>query len=267
MQRAFIVALFFCAFTSEGLSWDLRKGCESLGTCQWVNNSENRFRIEFNRPFQEAQSCDLSKHQKKFKQEPCEKDMVWVCSEDYKVNVCVEKDLMKDTLGNPAGNFSRESCEQACRLKGRELPTNNEWLVAANGTRFENCDIHKPHPCVQEGFSQECLKRNFNHIPGSVKRPLCVSDFGLRDMVGVYGSWVAETHDGSGWQRARKYNQPPLRQGFFNGGLWPQKASTIFYQTKAHLTSYSDYSIGCRCAKPVGGPKFFALATSPESSL
>jgi hypothetical protein len=235
--------------TSAQKVWDLRKGCQSIGTCQWVNNSENRFRIEFNRPFQDTQNCDLIKYQKKFNQPPCENDMVWVCSDEYKVNFCIDKDLMKDALGNPAGNFSRESCEQACRLQGRELPTNNEWLVAANGTRFENCDIKKLHPCAKEGFSQECLQKNFNHIPGSVQRPRCVSARGVRDMVGVYGSWVAETHDGSGWRRARKFNEPPLRQGFFNGGLWPQLASTVFYQTKAHLRSYSDYSIGCRCVK------------------
>jgi hypothetical protein len=248
LRLLFCLNLILFSAMAMAAEWDLEQGCQSMGTCNWVNNKANRFRYEFNRPFTNHADCSLSQFIETYGKFPCPGQMTWVCSTKYQVNFCIDTNLREDLWGNPDGNFSRNRCQSLCQSQGYDLPTNNEWLVAANGTQFKDCDINIPNPCASENYSNECLKRNFNYIPGSVLRPNCVSNFGVRDMVGVLGQWVLETHEGNGWKSAKRFDQAPAPRGFFNGGLWPQKYSTVFYQTRAHGIHYGDYSIGCRCA-------------------
>lgn len=174
----------------------------------------------------------------------CPAGMVFVCSSQYRTRACIAQNL-ESSNSIPTGNLNMNSCQNLCaRYPGGRLPTNNEWLVGAAGTSAASCLPQLP---VRQGCNgQGCINRpnpnsardmadtRYNsHLQNS--RPQCVSRAGLKDMIGVLGQWVTDGHAQSG--RAQ-----------FNGGLWSQPYSTVYYRTTAHSAGYSDYSIGCRCA-------------------
>jgi formylglycine-generating enzyme required for sulfatase activity len=63
--------------------------------------------------------------------------------------------------------------EQACRLSGKRLLTDQEWQAAVAGT---------PGPCATSG--------NAPALTGAL--PGCVSRWGVHDMIGNESEWVAE---------------------------------------------------------------------------
>ena len=73
--------------------------------------------------------------------------------------------------------------EQACRLSGKRLITNQEWQAAAQGT---------PDPGLADDQSTTCATRadSFGSLTGS--RAACVSAWGANDMVGNAWEWTAD---------------------------------------------------------------------------
>ncbi len=206
---------------------NLRSGCRSINACG--SNNTNRFTGTAT----PGVTCTKRDFLRK-----CGSGQKLVCSESYGIKTCVDTNLtpMENDSSTPQGNFSYNQCKAHCESKGMRLLTNNEWLVAAVGTDASNCrpkrigsrpDWDKPHS-TNGGMLD--LSFNQKEIP---KDRECTSAFGIKDMAGVLGQYVEEGH--------------------FNGGLWPQPTSTIFYKTGRHMSNrdYRDYSIGCRCAKNV----------------
>ena len=219
----------FLTLPMLGHAENLRQGCRSIGDCG--TNTHNRFNDGYmNRSkFQSQGACN--------KRLRCPRDMEPVCSEEYATRVCMDRDLAEDNQGYPLGNFNYYQCRDYCRSRGLRLPTNNEWLVASIGTEKQLClPTHRParpdwnsrRQMSDQSFNQRGVRRDLSQ---------CESDFGVRDMVGVLGQWVTKG------QATRSDREQ------FNGGLWPQPASNIFYRTTPHGPGYSDYSIGCRCAR------------------
>lgn len=210
-------------------------------------NNTNRFDSSLARPGQAASDCRPARYEAERGRPPCPSDMAWVCSRKYGASFCADRELAAGQAGLPAGNFSRSSCEDFCRARGRRLLTNNEWLVACTGTPAEVCLIYSGewppahfaktprHPCAAQGtgsagcMSDARLTWLMPPTPGG-----CVSEAGVRGCVGTLGQWVSD-------------DVPGTRRGRFNGGLFPQRASSVLYTTTAHSPAYSDYSIGCRC--------------------
>jgi len=79
----------------------------------------------------------------------------------------------------PARFLSWFQAAAAARNAFKRLPTNQEWQVAALGTRRGNCNTHDQVPGVAPTGS----------------RVACVSDVGAFDMVGNVWEWVAEWGD------------------------------------------------------------------------
>jgi hypothetical protein len=73
--------------------------------------------------------------------------------------------------------------EQACRLSGKRLITNQEWQAAAQGT---------PDPGDADDQTTTCATRSetIGVLTGS--RPACVSAWGAHDMVGNAWEWTAD---------------------------------------------------------------------------
>lgn len=207
---------------------DLASGCASIKSCDLTNNG-NKFKksSKARAEFERLGGCQGSLK--------CPADTQLVCSKKYAVRVCMDTQL-KQADGIPEGNFSYFKCQQHCLSKNRRLPTNNEWLVAASGTKAEDClDPNAVYP-IKEGASMTDL--SVNKPLKTIPREKCKSLYGVQDMVGVLGQWIQE----------RFKNKAGRDRGKFNGGLWPQDASTQFYRTIAHSPTHLDYSIGCRCA-------------------
>ncbi|MCB0386608.1 MAG: SUMF1/EgtB/PvdO family nonheme iron enzyme, partial [Bdellovibrionales bacterium] len=192
-------------------------------------NNRNKFKSQPNdkAKFDQAGGCEQSLS--------CPEGTQLVCSKKYATKVCIDTDLKQSAEGLPEGNFSYHKCQSYCQSRGMRLPTNNEWLLAAAGSEAKNCLYPQVTYPIKKGARMDDLAVN---APLKEPRKSCVSLYKIKDMVGVLGQWVEGTFK----------NRSGHTRGQFNGGLWPQKASTVFYRTVAHGPGYSDYSIGCRCA-------------------
>ena len=207
----------------------IEQGCASIGSCALTNN-----RNKFDSSKQKTSvTCSGS---------PCPQGMSRVCSSKYKVNLCVDVELVSKDLV-PEGNYSYPKCQAECASQGKRVLTNNEWLVAMNGTRADKCKASGPRNRTKGSPTQDAPDYNsssdmknlsFNKAGFRQDRADCISNYGIKDGVSVLGQWVS---DGYGSSKPQ-----------FNGGLWAfPSASTLFYRTNAHGESYYDYSIGCRC--------------------
>jgi formylglycine-generating enzyme required for sulfatase activity len=239
----------------------------SGGHCSYSNNT-NAFDLSRIQQRVSEADCDRQAYVRAHGREPCPGDMAWVCSAQWQVNICVDRDLRPDNQGRARGHVTRAQCETMCAAQGRRLLTNNEFLAACEGTQAHRClpergvhpvmaRLHSPRPWIYNGI--DCKAGNNAWGPcindptlnqdvgdllnlvtpaaGGGARSSCASDYGVRDMVGVLGQWVSDTYHG---------------RGQFNGGLYSQPRSSCNYTTVAHNTEYTDYSIGCRCGAPLG---------------
>jgi formylglycine-generating enzyme required for sulfatase activity len=200
--------------------------------------------------------------------------MAWVCSPAWQVNVCMDRDLRREANGRFMGSVGRLQCQAWCQARGRRLPTNNEWMVACEGTQPAHClrpaishpimhRLRSPRPWIYNEVDckvgtnawRSCmsdLRLNDRArdpqsgatigLPTAAETRACVSRWGVRNMVGVLGQWVVDTYPSPAGGGTR---------GQFNGGLYPQPASSCNYTTVAHPADYTDYSIGCRCSRTV----------------
>ena len=142
--------------------------------------------------------------------------------------------------------------EQACRLSGKRLPTNQEWQAAVAGS---------PDPGADNGTT-DCNTASAVHAVDTGSRSNCVSSWGAFDMVGNVDEWVADwvplSTDCPGWGTFSNdfqcfagastvvHNGPGalVRGGHFFGG--PCGPLTI---NGGFQPSASSSGIGFRCAR------------------
>lgn len=195
----------------------------------------------------------------------CPENMVFVCSEHFRIAVCVDRDLHNDShTGRPQGNMNLYACQQTCARQNKRIPTNNEWQVACTGTQpyecltyYRNGGTYPPeyfaripgHPCNPNSgipgagpYNHLCMTHPdlINALPPVSNQ--CVSEAGVRGCVGTFHQWVSHHFVGAG-----------ENQGFrFNGGSYVVTASAVDYVTPAHTNDFFHYANGCRCAANPG---------------
>ena len=95
--------------------------------------------------------------------------------------------------------------QQACALAGKRLLTHEEWQRAAAGTPDPGPNAVNPDP-------QSC-KHFFDWPPYDTgSRPKCVSRWGVYDMVGNFGEWVADPGQRLGLQRLEPAGDASARE-------------------------------------------------------
>ncbi|HEY2385970.1 MAG TPA: SUMF1/EgtB/PvdO family nonheme iron enzyme [Candidatus Binatia bacterium] len=153
----------------------------------------------------------------------------------------------------PSACITWFQAEQACRLSGKRLLTNQEWQAAAAGT-------------PQTGLISGPMECNTNSTGPTAtgSRPLCKSSWGLFDMAGNVAEWVADWVPRStncpGWSTFST-NDMCLSGAFttafgpgalIRGGDWGLGDGTLSGPFTVYGNNYpytTDPVIGFRCAR------------------
>jgi len=171
----------------------------------------------------------------------------------------------------PQAHISQEQAGAACRLAGKRLCTDEEWVTACKGKspstwpygddRLEGrCNDHgvsgmnlifghgaeAPREAyTQTNMNDERLNQFAHSLSPCGSHAQCKSSFGTFDMVGNLHEWTANPG------------------GTFRGGYYLDvtiNGSGCDYKTGAHSTKYFDYSTGFRCCWAAGDKKNIALS-------
>jgi hypothetical protein len=264
------VAAFATAPTLDRIN----RACGEDPSCRGRPDNRNFFDLRLVNQRVSAADCNHEEFVRRHGHEPCPGDMAWVCSPNWQVNICMDRDLRHEPNGRFQGSVGRLACQAWCQARGRRLPTNNEWMVACEGTQPSQClrptishpilnRLRSPHAWVYNDVDckigsnawRSCMSdlrlndrvRDPQNgatigLPTAAETRRCISQYGVRNMVGVLGQWVVDTYASPAGGGTR---------GQFNGGLYPQPASSCNYTTVAHPADYTDYSIGCRCTRAI----------------
>jgi hypothetical protein len=141
--------------------------------------------------------------------------------------------------------------EQACRLSGKRLLTNQDWQAAAQGT---------PDPGT-DNLTTDCAVSSPNPV-NTGSRSNCVSSWGASDMVGNVLEWVADWGDQadgcSNWggtfgsdmtcfgeSAGSRFPGALVRGGYWSGGT----GAGVFAADGSYAPSLSPFVIGLRCGR------------------
>jgi len=164
----------------------------------------------------------------------------------------------------PQAYISGTQAQAACKLAGKRLCTQPEWLAACQGpSRFTYpygntykkgaCNEGRPTNPVNDCFgpgggvftsknmNDPCCVSLPNTVAAGGSFPDCKSSDGVYDLHGNLHEWVDAT--------------TPSGNGVFRGGFFVDaklNGAGCLYRTVAHAKGYHDYSTGFRCcAEPM----------------
>ena len=158
----------------------------------------------------------------------------------------------------PQGYINGKQAAAACKLAGKRLCTDTEWLRACRGTQNHTypygntrqpgvCnDARSKHPAVEyygtsaswvfSKLGNPCINQLANSLGKTGAKTGCVTAEKVYDMMGNLHEWTSTS------------------SGIFRGGYYVdtyRNGNGCLYRTTAHNTSHWDYSTGFRCCADV----------------
>ena len=162
--------------------------------------------------------------------------------EELLLNFCIDK-LEQAEIGNklPWSDISWTNARTVCESKNKRLCTVDEWTYACEGPEY------RPYPYGFERNSAICNIDKMNLLDPvgrfidqrweATDFTLCLSSFGVQNMVGNVDEWVADWH----------FQHP--KRSFLKGGWWGPLRSRCRAMTGGHDEYFKEISIGFRCCK------------------
>jgi sulfatase modifying factor 1 len=167
------------------------------------------------------------------------------------IPVFMDNPLLLTTEDLPANGVSWDGANDYCKWAGKRLPTEAEWEKAARGERGFKWPWGNDSSEMKANLQGEEDHFKYTAPPGKFESGR--SPYGLYDMAGNVGEWVADWYDGNYYLSGSFKNPKGPENGKFRvyrGGSWEDvliNARTAKrYQAAPHQTSAV---IGFRCAK------------------
>lgn len=170
------------------------------------------------------------------------------CISDRKhMRFCIDKLEFSDDSGMPVPDVSWTQAKQMCEQKDKRLCKEEEWLFACEGEEMLPYPYgygRNPVLCNFEIYSDLVGSNNKlkDHRKPADSNPLCISPFGVRNMVGNIDEWVVlDKPHFSNKNRGRK-----MMSGL-KGGWWGPLRNRCRPTTVDHDEVFHEFQTGFRC--------------------
>lgn len=157
-----------------------------------------------------------------------------------------------DYPDNPVVGVSWRDANAFAAWKGKRLPTEAEWEIAARGgLTGKKYPTGNTIDTTTANYSERGITRGTTHIGSYVP-----NDYGLYDMCGNVAEWVADWYAGDYYRTSPTENPQGPGKGKFRvirGGGWHSGpgCSQVHFRN-ALPQNWIDFNVGFRCAKDMG---------------